>query len=203
MESVVLDKIKGSLYGFVIGDALGMPVEFMDRAQLAKNPVKDMIASGTHSQPAGTWADDTSMMLATMDSMCQNQDLALGKVDRNEIFDYNDVMRRFLNWYKKADYTSGGVVFDIGNATADALRRYEADSSSPFCGSDSLMSNGNGSLMRILPLALYSYFCSHPSVEMTIYDDNYDIMKRLSSLTHANIISVMGCFIYKELMPYT
>lgn len=53
--------------GLVIGDALGVPVEFASRDELKENPVTDMIGYGTHNQPAGTWSDDSSMAVATME----------------------------------------------------------------------------------------------------------------------------------------
>ena len=52
--------------GLVIGDALGVPVEFVSRDELKDNPITDMIGDGTHNQPAGTWSDDSSMAVATM-----------------------------------------------------------------------------------------------------------------------------------------
>ena len=64
-----MDKsIKNGIIGFVVGDVLGVPVEFMAREELRKNPVVDLRAYGTHNQPLGSWSDDTSMTLATMDN---------------------------------------------------------------------------------------------------------------------------------------
>ena len=68
-EILITDRIKGSLYGFLVGDALGVPVEFISRKELSTKLVKDMLEYGTHNQPKGTWSDDSSMILATIDSM--------------------------------------------------------------------------------------------------------------------------------------
>ena len=61
--------VKSMLYGFATADALGVPVEFKSRKILQKNPVTSMQGFGTYNQPAGTWSDDTSMTLATMESI--------------------------------------------------------------------------------------------------------------------------------------
>ena len=63
------DIMKAGMYGLIVGDALGVPVEFFDREELKNNPVTGMRAYGTHNQPAGTWSDDSSMALATLDSI--------------------------------------------------------------------------------------------------------------------------------------
>jgi len=120
-EISMQDRIKGSLYGFFVGDALGVPVEFVSRDELGTRPVKDMLEYGTHNQPKGTWSDDSSMVLATIDSMYNNQDTFLS----DKIINYNDLMERFLNWKLKADYTPHSKLFDIGNSTSDALSRYQ------------------------------------------------------------------------------
>ena len=52
--------------GAVVGDALGVPVEFKSREALRKSPVVDMMGYGTYDQPPGTWSDDSSMILATL-----------------------------------------------------------------------------------------------------------------------------------------
>lgn len=62
-ESIDIEQIKGSLYGFFVGDALGVPVEFIGRETLKNNPITDMEEYGTHNQPKGTWSDDSSMVI--------------------------------------------------------------------------------------------------------------------------------------------
>lgn len=102
-----MDKsIKNGIIGFVVGDVLGVPVEFMTREKLRKNPVVDLREYGTHNQPLGSWSDDTSMTLATMDSIIHKEEI-----------DTTDIGNRFLNWYRKNEYTPLGKVFDIGRTT--------------------------------------------------------------------------------------
>ena len=177
-----MDKsIKNGIIGFVVGDVLGVPVEFMAREELRKNPVVDLRAYGTHNQPLGSWSDDTSMTLATMDSIIHKEKI-----------DTTDMGNRFLNWYKKSEYTPRGKVFDIGRTTIQALTKYELKlDEAKNCGEDDEYSNGNGSLMRMIPIAYYIYY-------KKIKDDKeiYNIVKDVSSITHRHEVSILGCYIY-------
>lgn len=173
--------IKDSVYGFVVGDAIGVPIEFEDRKKLMNNPVTSMKGYGSYDVPEGTWSDDTSMTLATMDSIIQQK----GKIN------YNDMADKFCNWLNNADYTATNEVFDIGITTKYALIRYWDDKSdATTCGGTDLNENGNGSLMRMLPIALYCYYKKLKDIEIL------EIVKKASSITHAHEISIMGCYIY-------
>jgi ADP-ribosyl-[dinitrogen reductase] hydrolase len=57
------NKISGGIFGLIVGDALGVPVEFIPREELKKNPVTDMIGYGTYNQPPGSWSDDLLLAL--------------------------------------------------------------------------------------------------------------------------------------------
>ena len=61
-----MGKIYDAIMGLVVGDALGVPVEFKARDTFH---VDDMIGYGTYNQPPGTWSDDSSLTLATMESV--------------------------------------------------------------------------------------------------------------------------------------
>lgn len=176
--------VRDGIYGFIVGDALGVPVEFSYRFVLEKDPVKDMREFGTHFQPKGTWSDDSSMMLATIDSLI----LKNGYNINDSFYDMAD---KFVSWYKDRKYTPHNEVFDIGGATRKALNNY-INNRDKLCGCGEISDNGNGSLMRILPLAYYFYVA------------NLDIEKRkeitfeVSSITHSHIISKYGCLLYIE-----
>lgn len=174
------NRVLGSLYGFVLGDALGVPVEFSSREKLKRNPVKDMLGYGTYNVPEGTWSDDTSMTIATMDS-----------INKTGEIDYDDIMDNFCKWYKKASYTGTGVFFDIGKTTRRALDSYLMGTEPLECGGKDGRSNGNGSLMRILPIVL---FLGNNNDE----DNVVKIINESSSLTHAHEISKLGCKIYYD-----
>ena len=128
--------IKDSLYGFAIGDAIGVPIEFEKRTDLMAQPVTSMLGYGSYDVPKGTWSDDTSMTLATIDSLIVNH----GKLN------YNDIADKFCNWVNNADYTATNDVFDIRITTKYALMRYwDNKSDATKCGGPSFTENGNGS----------------------------------------------------------
>ena len=176
-----MTNVKDGIIGFAIGDALGVPAEFKSRDELKSYPITDMIGDGTYNVPAGTWSDDTSMTLATIHSIIET-----GTIDTNDMAD------KFLKWFRDAEYTATNETFDIGRTTLQALARYELKQDDAVnCGGNGEYENGNGSLMRILPIAYFIYY-------KQIKDDNkiYEIVRDVSSITHAHEISVLGCYIY-------
>lgn len=174
-------EIENGIIGFAIGDALGVPAEFKSRNELKRYPIKDMIGYGTYNLPEGTWSDDTSMTLATIHSIVET-----GTIDTNDMAD------KFLKWYRNAEYTATNKTFDIGRTTLQALAKYELKQDEAVnCGENGEYDNGNGSLMRILPIAYYIYYNN-------IKDNRkiYELVKNVSSITHAHEVSILGCYIY-------
>ena len=174
--------VKDSLYGFIVGDAMGVPVEFEDREKLINKPVTSMLGYGSHDVEAGVYSDDTSMTLATMDSI----------IKQNGIINYNDIADKFCNWVNNNEYTATNKVFYIGRTTKYALIKYFNNKiDATMCGGTNINENGNGSLMRMLPIALYCFY-------KNIKDDNeiFTLVKNSSSITHAHDISILGCYIY-------
>jgi len=171
--------IEAGIFGLVVGDALGVPVEFRSRAALAKDPVYDLREYGTHRQPKGTWSDDSSLTFCLMESLVNGYDL-------------EDIGLKFLQWKNEGYWTPHGSVFDIGMATRQAITEFSKGTKSELCGGFDEYSNGNGSLMRILPMAFFLFN------ELDI-DKRYDKVKAVSSLTHAHFRSVFACFFYVEL----
>lgn len=174
-------KSKNGIIGLAIGDALGVPVEFKTREELKISPITDMIEDGTYNLPKGTWSDDTSMTLATIDSIISTKTI-----------NCNDIASKFLEWFRNAKYTATNEVFDIGRTTLQALAKFELNlDDTSNCGESNEYSNGNGSLMRMLPIAYYSYYKN-----ITDIKEIYNIVKQVSSITHAHEISILGCYIY-------
>lgn len=167
------------LFGTAIGDALGVPVEFSSRESLKKDPVTGMRAFGMHNQAAGTWSDDTALTLCTASCIANG-------------FDINVLAQNFISWYRKGLWSATGEVFDIGITTTNAISRLEAGVSPLKSGSTSESENGNGSLMRIAPLALMLY--NKPQQQ------RYAITSQVSSITHAHIRSVTACIYFVELL---
>ncbi|WP_342662942.1 ADP-ribosylglycohydrolase family protein [Flavobacterium soli] len=164
------------LFGLAIGDALGVPVEFQDRCYFDTNPVSDMLEYGTHNQPAGTWSDDSSLTFCLAESLSKRYDL-------------EDIATKFLQWYNAEIWTPYGRVFDIGIATRQAIFQISKGTNPILCGGFEENDNGNGSLMRILPLAFYLQ-------RETNLNIIYQKVKEVSSITHAHFRSVFACFIY-------
>lgn len=174
---------KSGIYGLIIGDAMGVPVEFTSREDRKKNPITDMTGYGTYNQPEGTWSDDSSMVLATLASI----------KDRGRI-DYKDIMDRFHNWCMYGAYTPFDEVFDIGIATSRAIMKYSNGAKPLESGGKTEWDNGNGSLMRILPVCLYIF---EQQRDMKLSDDELiDIIHNCSALTHAHLRSKIACGIY-------
>ena len=158
---------------------MGVLTEFCIREYLLKNPVKEMIGSDKTGQPAGSWSDDTSMEIATIDSFIQNKE-----------FNYDDIMHKWEEWINEAKYTANNDTFDVGRTCLRAIRNHSLGTEPLKCGTDGEQSNGNGSLMRILPVALYSYYRKLDVNEII------KLTNELSSLTHKHDISKLGCYIY-------
>lgn len=169
-------RILGGLYGSLVGDALGVPVEFKPRSLRKDDPVTCMRAFGTHNQPAGTWSDDGSLMLCATESL----------VERG--FDTQEMGQRFVRWLDDSHWSSHGCVFDIGNATHRALDQIALGTPAEEAGGRSESSNGNGSLMRILPVSLASLDC-----DLDVFDDR---IARASAITHAHDRSKLACMLH-------
>lgn len=174
---------KDGMLGLIVGDALGVPVEFMSRTELMKNPVTGMWEYGTHHQPRGTWSDDSSMALAELDSI-----RTVGTID------YTDMMERFSRWCMHGEYTPFGEVFDIGIATSRALMNYAKGIAPLESGGKTEWDNGNGSLMRILPVCLYLF--ERQKKVCTSENESIYMIHAVSALTHAHVRSQMACGIY-------
>ncbi|NLI14019.1 MAG: ADP-ribosylglycohydrolase family protein [Peptococcaceae bacterium] len=168
------------MLGVAVGDALGVPVEFIPRQELCKKPVKDMTGYGSHNQPPGTWSDDTSLTLCLVESLCEAG------------YDLIDAGKRFIKWYREGYWTPFGKVFDIGNLTRQAILRLECGIDPVLAGPTVERSNGNGSLMRILPASLY--FAGSEDRVMI------DAVCKISCLTHGHPRSQLGCILYSLLV---
>ena len=181
MNEKIEEKMKAGIIGFAVGDALGVPAEFLDRNVLQQNPIKDMVGYGSHKVPEGTWSDDTSLMIATMDSIKEKGDI-----------DFDDIMYKFNEWVSYAKYTATNELFDIGISTSKAISNFKNGKKAIDCGTRGINENGNGSLMRILPFVYYLKFSNFADKEKTT------LINQASSLTHAHEISQLGCKIYTD-----
>ena len=177
-----LPRLEAVMLGHAVGDALGVPVEFCSREELRAQPVLDMRGWGTYSLPKGCWSDDTSMALATLDSLSQ------GKLD------LKDIMDKFVLWYENDHYTPTGHTFDVGTTCSYAIERYKNEGMPPeSCGVTGEYANGNGALMRIHPLTLFAWY--------SLEEEEWErAVEQVSALTHAHPRSVLGCKIYSAVL---
>ncbi len=169
----------GGIFGFVVGDALGVPLEFKSREKIKEDPVKEMRAYGTHNQYFGTWSDDSSLMLCLLESLTNGYNLE--KISEN-----------FVKFYNYGFLTPYGEVYDIGNTTVYAINKIAMGINPIECGGRNERDNGNGSLMRILPMA---YFTKNFNCIRKI-----KMIEDVSSITHGHKRSKLACIIYNEML---
>ena len=169
------------IMGVVVGDALGVPVEFSSRNELKINPLVKMEGYGSYDVPEGTWSDDSSMMLATLDSLKNGYNPA-------------DIMEKFADWLVEGKYTPFGEAFDVGRTCLRAIMNYLKGQDITKCGGTSELDNGNGSLMRIMPICLYMY--EKQKAENLTDAEVLDKIHEVSALTHAHMRSKIACGLY-------
>jgi len=134
------DRAIGALLGLAVGDAVGTTLEFTARD--SSDLILDMVGGGPFSLEPGQWTDDTAMALALADSLLKNDDL-----------DERDLMGRFVEWWQGGRYSCTGRCFDIGITTRRALERW-LRTNDLNSGSTDPSTAGNGSLMRLAPVAI-------------------------------------------------
>ena len=171
------------IMGVVVGDALGCPVQFKSREEVARHPVTGMRGYGTFNLPEGSWTDDSSLTIALLES--------IRRVDEIDLY---DIMENFMKWLYDGEFTPYGRAYDIGRSTMQAIDRYKRNRIVKKCGSDDEWNNGNGSLMRIMPACIY---CSvMEGSGMYSERDAVDVIHAVGGLTHAHIRSNIACGLY-------
>ncbi|CDH45032.1 ADP-ribosylglycohydrolase family protein [Candidatus Contendibacter odensensis] len=167
----------GCLLGLAAGDAVGTTLEFSRRDSYP--PLTDMIGGGPFHLQAGQWTDDTSMALALGESLCDCGELNL-----------QDLMDRFVAWYRQGRYSCVGTCFDIGMTTQLALQRF-METGNPEAGNRSPSTAGNGSLMRLAPIPIFY----HPDLAAGV-----GVARRQSVATHGAAEAIDACAAYAELL---
>lgn len=165
------------LLGVSIGDALGVPVEFKSREVIKNKPVTGMIGFGTYNLPPGTFSDDSSL------TFCLTEALITG-------YNLKTIADNFIKWLCDKYWTATNVVFDVGITTRNAIERLIKGCDPGVAGDFDEESNGNGSLMRILPLLLY--------LRNKPIKERYQLIRQVSSITHGHVRSSIACFYYME-----
>ena len=168
------ESLKAALLGVAVGDALGFPFEGMPREALAG---LDLSSFHGGAFPPGTWSDDTSLTFITAESL-----VARGRLE------LEDLARRFLRWLKEGYFTPFGEAIGVGRATREALLKVERGVPPLEAGGRGERDNGNGSLMRILPVALW--YAKEPLFEAL------EALHQASSLTHAHPRALVACGLF-------
>lgn len=168
MESI--NRFKGSIFGLAVGDAVGTTLEFKPKGSFT--PINDMMGGGPFNLSAGQWTDDTSMALCMMNSLI------------NKGLNPKDQLDNYVKWYKNGFMSSNGKCFDIGITTKMSLEDY-IENGNVISKNNNKNSSGNGSLMRLSPISMYSYKYSE-----------YQCMENAaisSKTTHASQICIDSC----------
>jgi ADP-ribosyl-[dinitrogen reductase] hydrolase len=171
------DRAIGALVGLAVGDAIGTTLEFTSRDSGKR--LADMEGGGPFRLEPGQWTDDTSMAIALADSLVSCRGL-----------DEQDLMTKFVSWWKEGAYSSTGSCFDVGMTVSGALRRFQQNGN-PIAGSTDPMSAGNGSLMRLSPVAIR--YWRDP-------DARRDAAARQSRTTHGAAEAVDACVLYADMI---
>ena len=182
------NKITDALMGVAIADAVGVPYEFKSPSMMRQHPATDMTGYGTYNQPPGTWSDDSSLTFCLAEALTEGYDLA--KIAAN-----------FVAWRNKNYWTAHNELFDIGITTRRAINdlqlileteRLEELTLLKYKGDE--YDNGNGALMRILPLLFY--------IKGKPIAEQFDIIRDVCALTHRHIRGAMCCLIYLRLAEH-
>jgi ADP-ribosyl-[dinitrogen reductase] hydrolase len=174
---MVKNILKDILYGVCVGDTLGVSAEFESRNTLKHSPITNMTSGGFHEQGLGVWSDDSSLTFCLAETIAEGFDLQL-------------LANKFIKWKNEGYWTATGEVFDIGMTTNQSIQLLEEGISPLYSGSNNTNENGNGSIMRVLPLVLL--------FEGKTINERYELTKQVSGITHSHIRAINACFYYLE-----
>jgi len=180
-NSYVGDLIRNGMLGMLVGDACGVPYEFFDPRLLpAQNKIEMIPPAGFPRSyahvPLGTWSDDGAQALCLFASMRECG-----------MYHPQDFAARLIKWHDRGYMAVDHYVFDIGNQTSVAIGRLKQGMPTRFSGLGGERNNGNGALMRCLPLALL-----HQGNDVALVYEAH----AQSRLTHAHIRSQVCCALY-------
>ncbi|HUW40773.1 MAG TPA: ADP-ribosylglycohydrolase family protein [Rectinemataceae bacterium] len=171
-----IERVAGGLVGLAVGDALGVPVEFAPRSERDADPVVGMRSGGAWAEEAGTWSDDTSLALCLAESI----------VERG--FDPEDFGRRALAWLREGRWSARGGAFGVGGATRRSLEKIGSGMPAIRAGGRGENDNGNGSLMRSLPAAIWLAASPEPL--------RLRALAAYSAVTHGHPRSLLGVWLH-------
>jgi len=172
-EPELVSRLRGGLWGVIVGDAFGFPLQFTPKETMERkypNPAEIPMLDGL-------WSDDSSLTLATAHALTEG-------------YNIEKIAENFLRWYQDGEFTPRGRPFDEGITSSKAIERIAEGVPPLEAGGRGEWDNGNGSLMRILPAAYYAYFKVGP------LEEKLRLIHEVSMITHAHSRSLVGCGIY-------
>lgn len=176
------------MMGLIVGDALGSPCQFRDRSEFVNNPVTEMIHCRCFNTPAGSFTDDSSLALATLYSLKEES-----------VANVYDIANQHVRWLHEGEFTPFGKAYDVGNGCYTGIERY-AKTGDIKSGGDGVNNNGNGSLMKILPLCIFLY--EQQKRVCTSEDECIQLIHDVSGITHRHLRAMMGCGLYYFLVKH-
>ena len=173
-----MSQISNAIIGFTLADAFGVPVEFSERDTYEIN---ELVGYGSWNVPAGSWSDDSAMMFITMQHLLNNDNI-------------DQLKQSFCDWAYRGYWTfDDSPAFDVGITIREVIDRWELNGFHELAKTDEY-SNGNGALMRILPVAIWSY-----AKNMTGHT-LFSFVKTYAELTHGHIRSTLCCYHYTTIV---
>lgn len=177
----LLERVEGGLVGLLIGDAMGVPYEFHSAENIPQHHAIEYtppanFARSHRDVPPGTWSDDGAQALCLLASL----------LDRNR-FDPDDFSRRLVRWSEEGYLAIDNKVFDMGGTTRRAISALQSGVAPLEAGPTDIRDNGNGSLMRVLPLALW-----HQGSDSDLVRDAH----LQSRVTHGHMRAQVCCALY-------
>lgn len=171
------------IMGLVVGDALGSPLQFHRREDFIDNPITEMEYCNIFNTPPGSFTDDSSLAIATLDSLINNKG-----------YNLEDIASCFVKWLQQGEYTPFGKAYDIGYGCENGIRRFMVTGDPLTSGGADVNNNGNGSLMRIMPMCLYAY--ERQKRVCTSDNEAIQMIHDASGITHRHLRSQMACGLY-------
>lgn len=171
------------IMGVIVGDALGSPAQFRWREELRQHPITDMVYCDIFRMPAGSFTDDGSLTLANLDSIVECKG-----------YNLKDVADKYVEWLENGKYTPFGTAYDIGHGCEEGIETYEHYKDPTTSGSDKDRNNGNGSLMRTMPICLYAY-----ELQKRVCTSDNEVIQMIhevSGITHRHLRAQMACGLY-------
>lgn len=169
--------------GVVTGDAFGSPAQFRNRSEFTDNPITEMEYCACFDMPPGSWTDDSSLTIATLDSIV-----------REKGYNLTGIADNFVSWLYKGEFTPFGKAYDIGFGCESGIDNYAYYKDAKTSGRDTENNNGNGSLMRIMPMCLYGY-----ELQKRICTSDNEVIQMIheaSGITHRHLRAQMACGLY-------